>query len=162
MSSHPVSPAALGAAPRASLVPAQARRRAPAALITRRQALVCLMLCVSAALVATALAVLPSAATPAAQGEDATLLTLIRGMALIKATLALAASGALAWRFGRPASVAVVAAYLGGVWLMVLGSVVVWQCVHVGWAALLFHSGELTVLLTAWRDGGRLKASARR
>jgi hypothetical protein len=112
---------------------------------------VSLMVSVTGVIVASVLEFAPSAS--AAPTDDPALLTLIRGMAVIKAVLATLAGSAVAWRLGRPAGGALVLSYLAGVWLMVLGSVVVWQCVHVGWAALLFHTGELSVLVTAWRDG---------
>lgn len=141
MSVHHASPAAIEA-----LV-----ERAAVSPRSRQLVCVSLMLAVAVAIVAGALEILPS--LPAERADDATLVTLIRGMAIIKALLAVIAGSALAWRLGRPAGTALVATYLAGIWLMVLGSVVVWQCLHVGWAALLFHTGELTVLLTAWRDG---------
>lgn len=77
---------------------------------------------------------------------------LLRGIALIKATLTVLALGLVYWRVSRPISTRVAAAYLGGVWFMAGASMWVWELSHVGWGAVLFHAGELTILLVAWRE----------
>jgi len=77
---------------------------------------------------------------------------LLRGIALIKAALTVLALGLVYWRVSRPISTRVAAAYLGGVWFMAGASMWVWELAHVGWGAVLFHAGELTILLVAWRE----------
>jgi hypothetical protein len=84
--------------------------------------------------------------------SDADLARLLRGMALIKGFLALAAVGVLLWRFGHPLSQRMAGAYLVGAWLAAGASMLVWQLTLIPLAALVFHVGEITMLLTAWRD----------
>jgi hypothetical protein len=84
--------------------------------------------------------------------SDADLARLLRGMALIKGFLALAAVAVLLWRFGHPLSQRMAAAYLVGAWLATGASMMVWQLTLIPLAALTFHLGEITMLLTAWRD----------
>jgi hypothetical protein len=83
---------------------------------------------------------------------DADLARLLRGMALIKGFLASAAVAVLLWRFGHPLSQRMAAAYLVGAWLAAGASMLVWQLTFIPLAALVFHIGEITMLLTAWRD----------
>ena len=83
---------------------------------------------------------------------DAELARLLRGMALIKGTLCLAALAVLLWRFGSPTTPALVASYLAGAWMVCGASVAIWQLASVPLAAVLFHAGELTLLVAAWRD----------
>jgi hypothetical protein len=83
---------------------------------------------------------------------DADLALLLRGMALIKAALSLAALAVLLWRFGRPVGVGLTVSYLVGAWLVCGASMAIWQLAAVPLAAVLFHAGELTLLVAAWRD----------
>jgi len=83
---------------------------------------------------------------------DPKLGVLLRGMAVIKAMISLAAIGALWWRFGRPIPHATAAIYLVAAWLTAAASMLVWQLWHIGVGAIAFHAGELTVLLVAWRE----------
>lgn len=83
---------------------------------------------------------------------DAELARLLRGMALIKAALSLAALAVLIWRFGQRTSPGLTVSYLVGAWLVCGASVAVWQLASVPLAAVLFHVGELTLLVAAWRD----------
>ncbi len=110
--------------------------------------------------------VLAAIATAAGSGDptaqlraDPSLATLLRGMAIIKALLTVAAAGALWWRFARPIAHPVAAAYLAGTWSMAAASMVVWRLSHIGVGALGFHAGELTVLFVAWLEHRR-EASA--
>lgn len=89
---------------------------------------------------------------------DAELARLLRGMALIKAALVLAAVGVLLWRFGKPVSPRTTGAYLAGAWMLCGASVLIWQLSAIQFAALLFHAGVLLLLFTAWRDRGALSA----
>jgi hypothetical protein len=77
---------------------------------------------------------------------------LLRGMAMIKGFLATAAVGALLWRFGHPLSTRMAVVYLGGAWLAAGAAMLVWQLTLIPLAALVFHLGEITMLVTAWRD----------
>ncbi len=89
---------------------------------------------------------------PASVQADPELARLLRGMALIKGGIVLAAVCALMWRFGRPAPQRLAAAYLAGTWLAAGASMLIWQLTLIPWAALAFHAGELTLLVAAWRD----------
>lgn len=102
---------------------------------------------------------LVSVAAAASLGEPAALLQadaelgrLLRGMALIKAVIALAAVGLLLWRLGQPLSRPMAIAYLVGAWLVAGATMLVWQLSFVPLAALTFHVGEFTLLIAAWRD----------
>lgn len=87
---------------------------------------------------------------------DVELAHLLRGMALIKAAICGLAIGALLWRFGRPMSRRLAAAYLLGAWLMAGASTLIWQLTFIPAAAFAFHGGEFTLLIAAWRDRGGL------
>jgi hypothetical protein len=80
---------------------------------------------------------------------------LLRGMAVIKAFLTVAAMAALIWRFARPIGYRVAALYLGGAWCMAAASMIVWRLSHIGVGALVFHAGELTLLVVAWQEHRR-------
>jgi hypothetical protein len=58
---------------------------------------------------------------------DPGLARLLRGMAAIKAGLALGGVALLAWRFGRPVTVGVATAYLAGAWTVVAATALIWQ-----------------------------------
>jgi hypothetical protein len=88
----------------------------------------------------------------ASAGTDPDLLRLLRGMAMIKGFLVLAAVGVLLWRFGHPLSPGMAGAYLVGAWLAAGASMMIWQLTLIPLAALVFHVGEITMLVTAWRD----------
>ena len=83
---------------------------------------------------------------------DTELARLLRGMALIKGALMLAAVGVLLWRFGRPTTPRTAGAYLAGAWMLCGASLLIWQLSAIPFAALLFHAGVLLLLVAAWRD----------
>lgn len=83
---------------------------------------------------------------------DAELARLLRGMALIKASIALAVIGVLTWRFGRPISRTMAAIYIGSTAVVAGSSTLIWQLTHIPVAAVAFHIGELALLVAAWRD----------
>jgi hypothetical protein len=83
---------------------------------------------------------------------DPQLAQMLRGMALIKAAMVLAAISLLAWRFGHPIGRRQAVVYLAGVWLAAAGSMLIWQLTHIPAAAVMFHLGEFAFLLMAWRD----------
>jgi hypothetical protein len=86
--------------------------------------------------------------------SDADLAQLLRGMALIKGLLSFGAVSVLFWRFGHSLSQRMACAYLIGAWMASGASMLVWQLTSIPLAALIFHAGEVTMLLTAWRDRG--------
>ena len=88
---------------------------------------------------------------------DPDLARMLRGMALLKAVLTLAAVGVLLWRLGHPMSTGLLAIYFGATWAMATATLLIWQLVLLPAAALAFHAGELALLLAAWRDGGLRK-----
>ena len=90
---------------------------------------------------------------------DAELFTLLRGMAAIKAALALLALTAAAWRLGQgSAPRAITASYVGGVWAMALAAGLIWQLTAIVAASALFHAATIALLVTAWRDMEPLSA----
>ena len=125
-------------------------RRVPAARGALQPALhrsALLLGCVAVlALVAT---LVPSAA---AAFPDPDLARLLRGMALIKGGIALAAIGAVLWRFGWPIGRGCAAAYMLGCWVLAGASLLVWQLTLIPLAAIAFHGFELGLLFVAWRD----------
>lgn len=90
---------------------------------------------------------------------DPELAGLLRGMAMIKALVVLAALTVLIWRLQQPITGRLAAAYLLGAWLASGATAMVWQLSSIPLAALLFHAGEIGMLLTAWRDRGRSRAA---
>jgi hypothetical protein len=84
---------------------------------------------------------------------DPDLARLLRGMALIKASIVVATLSVVAWRLGHPVSPRLTAVYLGGAWAVALASTLIWQLTHVPLAALGFHGAELAMLVAAFGDG---------
>jgi hypothetical protein len=83
---------------------------------------------------------------------DAELAVLLRGMALIKAALVVAALAILWWRFRWPVPTGLAAGYLGGAWLITGATIMIWQLSAIAAAAVTFHAAEITLLVLAWRD----------
>jgi hypothetical protein len=83
---------------------------------------------------------------------DPPLARLLRGMALIKGLIALAIVAAVWWRFGRPISRPVAAAYLAGSWMLAGSTTLVWQLSWIPLAAVVFHVAALSMLLVSWRE----------
>ena len=77
---------------------------------------------------------------------------LLRGMALIKAVIALAAVVAVTWRLGWPASNRATGAYVLGAWLVTGSSMLIWQLSFIPAAAIAFHVGAFAIVIAAWRD----------
>jgi hypothetical protein len=84
---------------------------------------------------------------------DPQLALLLRGMALIKGTVVLAACALLFWRFGHPVRRRTAAAYIFGTGLLSGASMLIWQLSYIPFAALVFHAAACWVLIAAWRDG---------
>lgn len=92
--------------------------------------------------------------------RDADLGRLLRGMALIKGLFVVLALGALSWRFKSPIGLPLALAYSAAVSLSAGASMLIWQLSAIGSAAVLFHTGEIALLLLAWRDRRDTRASA--
>ena len=84
--------------------------------------------------------------------SDPELARLLRGMALIKAALALAALAVIWWRYARPLSSGLGTVYLAGVTSMVFAAATVWQLSHLAFASILFHAGIFMLLGAAYLD----------
>ena len=89
----------------------------------------------------------------ATAGVEPELVLLLRGMAVLKAGLALAAVALAFWRFGRPVSTRAAAGYVVGVSSLVAASVLIWLLSFIASAAIAFHVGALGLLVLAWREG---------
>ncbi|MGB5810156.1 MAG: hypothetical protein WBG86_06475 [Polyangiales bacterium] len=83
---------------------------------------------------------------------DPELARLLRGMALLKAAIVVAALAALLWRFGQPLSNGLTVAYLAGASAAAGACMLIWQLEVTPTAVFTFHLGELTLLVAAWRD----------
>jgi hypothetical protein len=83
---------------------------------------------------------------------DPELAVLLRGMALIKAGIVMAALAAIAWRLGHPIGRATALAYLAGAWLTAAATALIWQLSAITLAAALFHVGALALLVVAYTD----------
>lgn len=81
---------------------------------------------------------------------------LLRGMALIKAGIVLAAITLLWRRFKRPVPVPVAATYLIATWLAAGASMLIWQLTAIPLAAIAFHAAGLAFLVAAWRNSDTL------
>jgi hypothetical protein len=85
---------------------------------------------------------------------DPALAQLMRGMALIKAVIALGAVALLLWRFCWPVGKPAALAYVVSAALMAGATMLIWQLTFIPLAASLFHIGALAMLLVGWRDDG--------
>ncbi len=83
---------------------------------------------------------------------DAELVFLLQGMAVIKAGLLLGAFAAVYWRFCHPTAPRMAMSYSIGLWMATAATFMIWQLTWIPAAALLFHLGEILMLVTAWRD----------
>ncbi len=118
--------------------------------LASRQPMYRLALVVGMLAIAGAVAVTTNA--PPVASADASFVRMMRVMAMIKALLVVAAAAVLWWRLARPVTAFFAAGYLLGAWFMVAATVLIWQLSSIGAAAVLFHTGELSLLLLAWRD----------
>lgn len=92
-----------------------------------------------------------------AAAADPELTRMLRGMAALKAGLALGAVCLVAWRLGYPASARLAAGLIAAAALMAAGPVLIWHVAPVAAAALLFHAGMglLLVLCLTDRSGAQ-------
>lgn len=100
------------------------------------------------------------APAPQLAAGDADLLTLLRGMALIKAAIVAGLVSLLWWRLQWPMTAARAWGYLGTSWTLCAATVLIWQLASVAIAATLFHVALLALLLLAWRDVGARRGRA--
>lgn len=80
---------------------------------------------------------------------DPDLATLLRGMAALKALIALAAAAAIWWRLALPISAGAASAYVAGAGVLVAGAVSIWQLSFIGAVAIGFHAALLGLALLA-------------
>ena len=109
-------------------------------------------LLLSTAAVALVAGALASGYHPA--GFAAELAFLLRGMALIKASIAIVAIALALWRFGYRVSLAAAGGYILGVGCLVAASMFIWFLTYIAFAAILFHVGLFGLLIIAWREDG--------
>jgi hypothetical protein len=83
---------------------------------------------------------------------DLALAHLLRGMAVIKGMLALAAVGAVLWRFGWPVSKPVAFGYAFGSSVLTGSTMLIWQLSLIPLAAVLFHVAAVSMLIIGWRE----------
>jgi hypothetical protein len=107
---------------------------------------------VAAAAVAGAVSVDPVQAARAAAQAGPGLTRLLRGMAAIKAMMALASLGAVDWRLRSPASTGWVAAYAIAGAAMAAGPGLIWAIAPLTAGAALLHAGLTATLILLWRD----------
>jgi hypothetical protein len=91
---------------------------------------------------------------------DPELARVLRGMALIKTLLVLAAVAVVAWRYSWPLSRGLHAAYLVGASLMAFASASIWQLSFFALASIAFHAGIVLLLVAAYMDNGRQQRGA--
>jgi hypothetical protein len=84
--------------------------------------------------------------------DDPALARLLRAMAVIKGMLALAALGAVLWRFGWSVSKPAAFTYIVGSSVLTGSSMLIWQLTYIPLAAVLFHAAALCMLVVCWRE----------
>jgi hypothetical protein len=99
-----------------------------------------------------ALATDGATAAAAAAHAGPGLTRLLRGMAAIKALMALGAGGAVLWRLGAPADPWRLAAYALACAAMAAGPGLIWAIAPVAAGATALHAGLALCLILLWRD----------
>ncbi|MDX2237177.1 MAG: hypothetical protein NW203_06400 [Hyphomonadaceae bacterium] len=84
---------------------------------------------------------------------DAELAMLLRGMAALKALLAIAAFAAVFWRFGAPIGISLGVVYAASTAMMAAGAALIWGLSHIGFTAIAFHAALIALAFAALRDG---------
>ena len=130
---------------RAPHAPAVRRLRLPSRSLVLRTLLIAGLL----PAMAFAAALADASAYAAAEPE---LVLLLRGMAVIKAGMALAALGLAFWRLGQPVSLAAASGYLLGIWALGGATVSIALLSHLPAAAGLFHIAVFGLIVLAWRE----------
>lgn len=87
-----------------------------------------------------------------AAAADPELTRLLRGMAVLKALLSLAAISLVAWRVAYPSGPRLPAGLIASTGLMAAGSVLIWQVAPIVAGAVLFHTGLILLLVLCWAD----------
>ena len=82
---------------------------------------------------------------------DPELAHLLRGMAVLKGLMVVAAIALLSWRFGHPIPRPVATAYVASAALMAASATMIWQLTALLPAAAAFHAGLFVALMVAWR-----------
>ncbi len=93
---------------------------------------------------------------------DPELARLLRGMALIKGGILIAALGLLSWRFHWRTSKRLVVVYNGAAAAMSFAAGLIWQLTSILLAAGLFHLGLIVLLVAMLRDNTGRGSIARR
>ena len=96
------------------------------------------------------------AASGSSQSAERELAALLRGMAVIKGLLVVAAGGLVWWRLGQPASARVAVTYIASVGVLAASTVLIWQLAYIAAAAVLFHVAGLVWLVLALREGSQI------
>jgi hypothetical protein len=110
----------------------------------------------------------PDVGAQAVERAGPELTRLLRGMAVLKALISLAAAGAIVWRFGatKPSfhgGVPWAGAPVSWVWFaayaivcagMAAGPGLIWSMAYVRTGALLLHGGLFASIVLLWRDPG--------
>ena len=92
---------------------------------------------------------------------DPGLAWVLRAMAVLKMTMAAAATAGVVWRLGGAASPGWLAGYAVALAAMWAGPGLIWDMAHLRLGALLLHGGLAGALVLLWRDpmvGARLEA----
>ena len=92
------------------------------------------------------------AGTGGVQIADPDLAKLLKGMAIIKTVILLAAGAAIWWRLGSPIRPTFAAGYVIFGAMGIAGAALVWNTAGLGLAPLLFDGGLLGFLILALRD----------
>ena len=77
---------------------------------------------------------------------------LLRSMAVLKLTMAAAATAGILWRLGSTAAPLWLAAYATSLAAMWIGPGLIWHMAHLKLGALLLHGGLFASLVLLWRD----------
>jgi hypothetical protein len=80
---------------------------------------------------------------------DIALAHLLRGMAVIKSTIVLAAVGAVWWRLSWVVSRAAAVTYIA---VLAGSTMLIWQLTWIPLAAVVFHGAALGMLIVGWRE----------
>ncbi len=83
-------------------------------------------------------------------GPDLT--RVLRGMALLKLTMAFAAVAAIVWRLGAAIRPGPLTAYLIAGAAMASGPGLIWDMDYIRTGALLLHGGLVAIIVMLWRD----------
>jgi hypothetical protein len=84
----------------------------------------------------------------------------MRGMAGIKALLAVSAAGVVWWRLGQPVRMQVAASYIACTWALFASTALIWQLAFIPMAAIVFHAGDFIGLVIAFYEDRPVPASA--